>query len=1049
MHSSPVAGAGAPLFFSQTSCDGGPAQESLPQDSLSAHRPDLSHRSVQAVSPAPAACTDSQQAVRQFAKDVLAMDLVMDTGSHSSVAQLVSACRTLLAQSALLADEKATAALQAWLRLELFLDEEPKLLRCLIQHRHALRLPAPSLKSLADDWFTDRQLDFFEALFEDLEGSQQRELLASVRMQERALRGSEKQGRWYRQACEERGLAPDTETLWAVCRNPVTTDLIASPCFALLCVEEQLAATTAWLQEKKDKAAQDGWHLLPSGENDEDKGNEERALYLWQRLARAQPEQLLQWLKAQDTSGLALVLFLYARHNNVDSLDALGRVLTEALQQGLVPDRRLLALPDISGRFLAHYLFEAPGRMALEMLLPYSRLWQLSVAGDGSGPVPETHPLHGKYLCPASQSGGRHVISFLLGAGTVDSRAVTRYLHGIVGEAGLLELALGAANRGEPHWWAWLLQSLQLYPSLAARIGADPRAAVVRVSIGHVDLALPELLQQLWQPFSPLCNADQQQGLLQALATPALQSGRESIEKVWALLEQSLIPCQPQVCRWLLQQVLTGEAPLWQQLYGHFFDGRSARFYELKSLLAASWCPIGQCGTAIAFDDWMTWRKAAPEYQQGSRDARAALTAEQYPALFSQRACGTYGRTVWFRTAEGVFRLKLHKKGEPLPDLLREQFALEFFADAQDRLALQGLRPEPLGCGWLPDFSRWLAQSGLDAATQRTLQGCVEVAEDGAVWGVVMRTPDEGYHHYAHERDPQGCPDAAREGIRLAARDTGTLLRHGLAATNLLPVYHQIPEQGDAYDGRGRAWQFMHEGDLGVINDWNGSATDHGNVARAPYGLRDWADVRALDSLAFDPSGGRHEQLWHSGAVRVNEAGKCLTGLMLLAARLFSADFDCTNESQVTANRGRLRSLLREVFGAFVEGLTEDRQAVASWRQGAEACGLLEAAARQIVFWCETGDAPSFEPHLRAGTLPCDIPRDYERIEVQSTPLRVSLHRKNTLMDHRHVYPLKQLTALIYLTLAHTIACADTGDRPADTEAGAEPMDDDQPCAPD
>ena len=81
---------------------------------------------------------------------------------------------------------------------------------------------------------------------------------------------------------------------------------------------------------------------------------------------------------------------------------------------------------------------------------------------------------------------------------------------------------------------------------------------------------------------------------------------------------------------------------------------------------------------------------AAPEHQQTSREPAACLAAGAFPALFSKAAVDTYGRTVWFRTEQGIVRLKLHKKGEPLPDLLREQWALEFFAGESDRLPLAG-----------------------------------------------------------------------------------------------------------------------------------------------------------------------------------------------------------------------------------------------------------------------------------------------------------------------------------------------------------------------
>ena len=394
------------------------------------------------------------------------------------------------------------------------------------------------------------------------------------------------------------------------------------------------------------------------------------------------------------------------------------------------------------------------------------------------------------------------------------------------------------------------------------------------------------------------------------------------------------------------------------------------------------------------------------------------------------------GRSVWFRTDQGVVRLKLQKKGELLVDLLREQWALEFLAGDSRRLALQGVRPEPLGCGRLPDFAGWLASSGLDLASQQALADAVQLTVDGAVWGLVLRTPDEGYHHYVHQPDVRGNPQAALGGLELAARDAGVLLREGLVPTNLLPLYHRLPECSDADKAGGSPWQFLHGNEQGVISDWDGKATDHGNVARAPYGLRDWADVRSLDSMTLDSVLGCPEQRWHSGAVRVNEAGKILTGLVLLAARLLSGDFDGTHPAVVDAQRERMARVLHQLFTAFLEGLAQEPQVVALWQQQVQKAGLLEAAARQIVFWCETGEAPAFEQHLRAGTLPCDIPRHYEPILSQGRSIQASSHSRHSLMDHENGYPLRQLTALIYLTLAHAIACTDSLDRPSGTGYG-------------
>ena len=110
------------------------------------------------------------------------------------------------------------------------MPEETYELRFFLKYRHALQLPEPSLSGLVA-LYGESQRAAFEALFNELSAGQQRELLTMDSMQEKALWGSESLGRWYRQACEARGLPLDRDLLWERCRAPEVVDLIATPCF--------------------------------------------------------------------------------------------------------------------------------------------------------------------------------------------------------------------------------------------------------------------------------------------------------------------------------------------------------------------------------------------------------------------------------------------------------------------------------------------------------------------------------------------------------------------------------------------------------------------------------------------------------------------------------------------------------------------------------------------------------------------------------------------------------------------------------------------------
>ena len=178
----------------------------------------------------------------------------------------------------------------------------------------------------------------------------------------------------------------------------------------------------------------------------------------------------------------------------------------------------VLSLPDDRGLFLAHHVFRESGQVALELLLPWCQLDRLSVAG-GKFCSKGCHPLHGQRLYALNLScDGRNAFSLEHGHGVPDSRQSTRLMLDLVGEEGLLELALGATNRGTPGWWVWLLQALQLCPALAMRLRQDPRVRDISVQpLPGAGVPLMAMLGRLWQPFEPLSCADQQQAFLQEI----------------------------------------------------------------------------------------------------------------------------------------------------------------------------------------------------------------------------------------------------------------------------------------------------------------------------------------------------------------------------------------------------------------------------------------------------------------------------------------------------------------------------------------------------
>ena len=975
----------------------------------------------------------------RFARDLLAADLRLDGPGAADVRRLRTACRALLQQP----DPEQSRVL-GWVSLERFLGQ-PDLLSLLIEHRDALPSSAlPPSGALVRSLFNPAGMRLFVRLFNQLTVPQQRQLLGNVATLEYALRGTAEMGHWYRGACEPRRVERTVDALWDRCCHPVTVSEILRPCPGLLFVHEQIAWAADRLNRLVSSVTQASRPGLCFPEGTGAARDELRVLAMLDQAAQVRPGIVMEWLQRQSGPMIqAVLLFLYARHDHHDSLAALGRELGNcAGKEGMSPDARLLTDDGAPGCPLIYHVFTAPGALLLDTFSRYIDLKHLALVDDGSmdsailpclEPGSAPHPLC--FVLP--DPGGQLPLSGPPSA-QPDRRWVMAQLHRFVGLDGLQEILVRARNRGTPAWWAWLVECLQRYPELRCRLARDRRADRIRVG-KTVSMPLPRMLASFHDPFAPLVETVQQQRQVQALLARAQGGHKRVADHVQALLSSLLILYQPPVCRALLHQLLTGEGGRWPQLRDNLFDGHSTRFDQLRDLLVASWCDAGTSALARAFEVWQLDQQADPLYASRSRHSQSCLDARRYPTLFGRPAVGVRGSSLWFEDEQGVLTLKLHSKGQSLTDLLRESWTLTFLAQVQDRLPLVGERPEPLGCGWLPDFLVWLADSGLDAASQQAVRDRVEIAEDGAVWGVVLRTTGTGYHRPLHELEKPDDHEGAGQGLQLAARDAGTLLRHGLVPTGLVPLCHRLP-WGDDQDSDGSgAWQFLCSGLQGVIEDWDGTGTGQALLAPAPWGLAGWAGIRTRASLSLDPAVCCKDVRWQTGTLLVNEAGRILTGLTLVLARLQAHRFDCTDPQQQEINRNRLRSGLLPLLRAFLTGLTADSEAVECWARSAETQRLQEAAVRQIVFWCETGEAPSFSRHLADVSLPCDIPCDYAGLPDTVAPWRSSVLRNNTLTDHRRLYPLTQLTALIYLVLGHGIAAGRRAGSASAAVAGPDP----------
>lgn len=189
------------------------------------------------------------------------------------------------------------------------------------------------------------------------------------------------------------------------------------------------------------------------------------------------------------------------------------------------------------------------------------------------------------------------------------------------------------------------------------------------------------------------------------------------------------------------------------------------------------------------------------------------------------------------------------------------------------------------------------------------------------------------YHHYPYETDGvEGLSVAASfEGIRLFARDAGRLWQHHFQAPDSLSAFHNTADQ--------RAWiptpYFGGQSSPGTLGAWN--AQDYPNIAPAPVGMRDWADIRAFSEHTKTNFGLRSGFNASSPdiqkQIKVTELGKTFYGLVInwLRVRHDTGDLDYKNPEQMSQLTGELATIAADLFGnAF--GMDPDKWRLSSDR---------------------------------------------------------------------------------------------------------------------
>ncbi|WOG26587.1 hypothetical protein [Endozoicomonas sp. 8E] len=343
------------------------------------------------------------------------------------------------------------------------------------------------------------------------------------------------------------------------------------------------------------------------------------------------------------------------------------------------------------------------------------------------------------------------------------------------------------------------------------------------------------------------------------------------------------------------------------------------------------------------------------------------------------RCIETYGRSLAFPSKDvpqGYRRFKFlkqqHCSTEDWHDFVREQPQLDFFRTHKDKLGLESALLKPRGIYRLSDALNKFKACGLREETLAT----IALEPDGSA--LLQVFDDEKnthlYHHYPYETGGEAglSVQASFDGLRLFARDAGRLWHHNFQAPDTLTSFHNSAD--------GRCWVptafFGAQGVPGTMGEWN--AQHYPNVAPAPVGMRDWADIRSfaehtsysfgLPKLYFITD--RERQ----GELRITELGKAFYGLVInwLRVRHDTDSLDCKNTVQMNQLQDELVTIAADLFASAYKMNTEAMKARICQAFPAES---LSRAALECGYWCDP--KLRYVEDIKSGRFPVEVYPDH------------------------------------------------------------------------
>ncbi|KEQ14031.1 hypothetical protein [Endozoicomonas numazuensis] len=371
---------------------------------------------------------------------------------------------------------------------------------------------------------------------------------------------------------------------------------------------------------------------------------------------------------------------------------------------------------------------------------------------------------------------------------------------------------------------------------------------------------------------------------------------------------------------------------------------------------------------------------------------------EDYVDCFKEKdgVTGLYGRSLYHQgetsgLEEKVPRIKLRKRGsdgadEPLEELTREAGVLQFlreqqvlFRETQGRegMDLHSQLPEPVGNFVLPDASKFLAEVALSEEEHALLQTRVSLDEhsDSCEAYLFQAKPGELYHRYAHETSGEKglSKENALKALRVAAHDIGVLFRNGFSVPNALPAFHsRFISDLRPYVTLNQLTGFCSQGSF---DSWTGPSTEYPNISPFPVVLRDFAEIRKHSELSpvTTELGFDMEDEEAISAVSMNELGNNMLALEMLLARILTREFNSRDPAGFSRSaeevENELLTLYTILYGEAFD-MPEGSEARNRLRAVLKDCDVAGQAARELCYWCETGEYPGWVEHVQKREIP-------------------------------------------------------------------------------